>query len=103
MSLNTKIAEMQRLSRMLDVSLELEGVWPDLFQHGKCKAGPVKLPGKAFVTAFRITSGSGEVRYIPVSELDKNGTLYSQCRERTPNTLMFDRANRKENYNDTIK
>jgi hypothetical protein len=98
MDLNTKINEMQRSHiaanqgyKELANSLEVENLWPDVFKEGKCKAAPVKLPNKHFITTVRITSGSSKVRYIPVSELDKEGYLWKKCREHTPNLDMFDR------------
>ena len=94
MDLNTKIDEMQRLHKDLANSLEVESLWPDVFNEGKCKAAPVKLPNKQFITTVRITSGSGKVRYISVSKLDKEGHLWKKCREHTPNLAMFD-----HNYN----
>ena len=91
MDLNTKIDEMQRLHKDLANSLEVESLWPDVFNEGKCKAAPVKLPNKQFITRVRITSGSGKVRDIPVSKLDKEGHLWKKCRKHTPNLDMFDR------------
>ena len=75
--------------RNLKKSQELMQHWPDIFDKGKARAAPVSPSGEMIITLVRLTNGAGETRDIPVDRLDKDGHLYKQCLEQTPNPHIF--------------
>jgi len=83
--LKEKMDQMAVLSDKLDASLELKNYWPDLFEHGQCRAAPCKPADATVVNCLRVTAGNGEIRYIPVAVLDKGGLFFKKCWQSTPN------------------
>ena len=82
-SLLGKLEQSAVEQRKLKESLELTQHWPDIFDKGKARAGPVSPSGEMIVTLVRLTNGAGDIREIPVDKLDKDGPLYKKCLERT--------------------
>ena len=88
-ALKEKMDQMAVLSDKLDASLELQNYWPDLFEHGQCRAAPCKPADATVVNCLRVTAGNGEIRYIPVAVLDKGGLFFKKCWQSTPNPQKF--------------
>ena len=89
---NSLLGNLEQLAveqRKLKESLELTQHWPDIFDKGKARAGPVSPSGELIVTLVRLTNGAGETRDIPVDRLDKDGPLYKKCLERTRFPHLF--------------
>ena len=82
-SLQGKLDQLAVEQLKLKESTELTQHWPDIFNKGKARAGPVSPSGELIVTLVRLTNGAGETRDIPVDRLDKDGPLYKKCLERT--------------------
>jgi hypothetical protein len=88
-SLQGRLDQLAVEQRNLKKSQELMQHWPDIFDKGKARAGPVSPSGEIIITLVRLTNGAGETRDIPVDRLDKDGHLYKQCLEQTPNPHIF--------------
>jgi hypothetical protein len=88
-SLQGKLDQLAVEQLKLKESTELTQHWPDIFNKGKARAGPVSPSGELIVTLVRLTNGAGETRDIPVDRLDKDGPLYKKCLERTSLPHIF--------------